>query len=109
MDADGDGGIGFDEFTLLDEERWRTIDPFTKYQMGLESHNKKIKNQDESARGSQESRSSLMKGSDAQSFKRLEGLSKSYLKIPVRKYESDVGFFNINRSDPSNFMTQSLG
>jgi Ca2+-binding EF-hand superfamily protein len=27
MDKSGDGNIGYDEFTLLLEERWRGIDP----------------------------------------------------------------------------------
>ena len=31
MDTDGDGKIGYFEFTLLDEERWRKIDPYTRY------------------------------------------------------------------------------
>ena len=28
MDKDGSGEIGYDEFTMLTEERWRGIDPF---------------------------------------------------------------------------------
>jgi len=28
MDINNNGEIGFDEFTLLSEERWRNIDPY---------------------------------------------------------------------------------
>ena len=28
MDKDGSGEIGYEEFTMLTEERWRGIDPF---------------------------------------------------------------------------------
>lgn len=30
MDKSGNGEIGYDEFTLLLEERWRGIDPLVK-------------------------------------------------------------------------------
>jgi len=29
LDKDGKGGVGYDEFTLLLEERWRGIDPLS--------------------------------------------------------------------------------
>ena len=29
MDTNGDGEIGFDEFTLLSEERWKAIDTYS--------------------------------------------------------------------------------
>ena len=35
MDTDGSGAIGYDEFTLLSEERWRNIDPYKQYQEGV--------------------------------------------------------------------------
>ena len=35
MDTDGDGEIGYEEFTLLSEERWRNIDPYKHYMEGL--------------------------------------------------------------------------
>ena len=28
LDTDGEGTIGYDEFTMLCEEKWRGIDPF---------------------------------------------------------------------------------
>ena len=43
MDTDGDGSIGFPEFTLLDEERWRKINPFARYQECMEKHLAKVK------------------------------------------------------------------
>ena len=31
MDVDDSGEIGYDEFTLLSDERWRNMDPFARY------------------------------------------------------------------------------
>ena len=31
MDTNGDGHIGYDEFTQLCEEKWRNIDPFAAF------------------------------------------------------------------------------
>jgi hypothetical protein len=28
MDSDGSGAIGYDEFTMLTEEKWMKLDPF---------------------------------------------------------------------------------
>ena len=38
----------------------------------------------------------------------LESLSMNHLKIPIKKQGKDIGFENINRSDPSNYLTESL-
>mmetsp|Transcript_23745 Transcript_23745/g.31784 ORF Transcript_23745/g.31784 Transcript_23745/m.31784 type:complete len:100 (+) Transcript_23745:531-830(+) len=35
MDTDGDGEIGFDEFTFLSEERWKAVDAYKKYLDGV--------------------------------------------------------------------------
>ena len=43
MDADGSGDIGYAEFTLLSEERWREIDVYKKYQAGVQSYENYIK------------------------------------------------------------------
>ena len=32
MDTDADGHIGYAEFTLLSEERWKKINPYLRYQ-----------------------------------------------------------------------------
>jgi hypothetical protein len=31
MDSDGSGTIGYDEFTMLTEEKWMKLDPFDYY------------------------------------------------------------------------------
>ena len=64
MDANGDGEIGFEEFTLLDEERWRIIDPFEKYKLGLDNHNKKLSNPDSRQESRTSSNVDLMSLSD---------------------------------------------
>lgn len=45
MDSDGSGEIGWDEFTLLSEERWSggDIDPYKKYQDGLANYEHYVK------------------------------------------------------------------
>ena len=37
MDSDGSGSIGYEEFALLSEERWRNIDPYKQYQEGVKA------------------------------------------------------------------------
>jgi hypothetical protein len=34
MDSDGSGTIGYDEFTMLTEEKWMKLDPFDYYEKG---------------------------------------------------------------------------
>ncbi len=43
MDSDGDGEIGFDEFTLLNEEKWRNMDPYAHYKKGIDGREAYIK------------------------------------------------------------------
>ena len=38
MDKTGSGDIGYPEFTLLSEERWRDVDPFQRFQENVEQH-----------------------------------------------------------------------
>jgi hypothetical protein len=37
MDSDGSGSIGYDEFTMLTEEKWMKLDPMDYYQKGKEA------------------------------------------------------------------------
>ena len=88
MDSDGDGEVGFDEFTLLNEEKWRNMDPYTHYKKGILFREEYVKT--ESNRGSC---TSMMKNtkelgfkvSDSEGYTQLENLSKEHLKIPVKK------------------------
>lgn len=43
MDTDGDGEIGYHEFTMLSEERWRNFDPFLMYQEGVNGREQYLK------------------------------------------------------------------
>jgi len=45
---------------------------------------------------------------DAEGYSRLEELSKEHLRIPVKKTEKEIGFANINRSDASSYIAQSV-
>jgi len=115
MDTDGSGEIGYAEFTLLSEERWREIDPFLKYKEGLHNHEVQAKTSSEirmnnnlDAESVKNLRSMGVKVNDTSGHMQLESLSKNHLKIPIRKPGQDVGFENINRSDPSNYAAASL-
>ena len=48
-----------------------------------------------------------VKVDDTSGHMQLESLSKNHLKIPIRKTGADVGYDNINRSDPSNYAAAS--
>lgn len=118
MDADGSGEIGYDEFTLLSEERWRNIDPYLKYQEGVQSHKQFVQNASSTDHRSENSgtsthsetniRSMGTKVNDPKGHMTLESLSMNHLKIPIKKHGKDIGFENINRSDPSNYLVESL-
>lgn len=41
MDREGKGEIGYDEFTLLTEERWRGIDPFEQMKNNMSNANQR--------------------------------------------------------------------
>jgi hypothetical protein len=38
MDSDGSGEIGYDEFTMLTEEKWRKLDPYKYLQEGQKNY-----------------------------------------------------------------------
>ena len=40
LDCEGKGEIGYEEFTLLSEERWQNLDPYQHYQEAVEKHRK---------------------------------------------------------------------
>ena len=117
MDTNGSGEIGYEEFTLLSEERWRGIDPYKKYQDGLLNHDRFIKTgssyrykgvtiEEKDVEGPLQNMG--IKVNDTEGHMNLEELSKNHLKIPIRKKGQDIGFTNINRSDPSSYVAQSL-
>ena len=112
LDSDGSGEIGYDEFTLLSEERWRNIDPYKHYQEGQQAYKvfKETQNtpQSSAAKTSDSDASKMgIRSNDAAGYQQLEDLSKHQLKIPIMKQDKDTGFVNINRSDPSTFVSQS--
>lgn len=78
MDKSGSGAVGYDDFTLLTEERWRGLDPFEKSYDGAYASNRvKLEVEDESKFDDCENL--------AEKLDRLEDLSKNHLKIPLKK------------------------
>lgn len=78
LDKNGNGVVGYEEFTLLTEERWRGLDPFEKkYDGAYSSSRVMLEVEDET------------KFEDCDNFAekldRLEDLSKNHLKVPLKK------------------------
>lgn len=99
--------IGFDEFTLLSEDRWKDIDPYACYLTGVQGRDDHLKATSDQA-SMMSSTSTAHLGSridDANGFAKLENLSRQHVKIPIKKQEQEMGFQNINRSNPNGFMT----
>jgi len=82
MDREGKGEIGYDEFTLLTEERWRGIDPFQQLKNNISN-----KQSTEASLKSANRISNLQQECDneLEFLERLESLSKNKLKIPLKK------------------------
>ena len=114
MDATNDGSIGYEEFTLLSEERWRNIDPFIRYNEGVNSRDQMVKTP------SSEKQSSLamlhknetsrlgLSVNDTQGYQKLEDLARNHVKIPFKPIDRESGFSNINRSDAKGYLAQSF-
>ena len=87
LDCENKGELGYDDFTLLSEERWKNLDPYKHYQESLEKY--KNQQQDEKSSTSSmrlgNSHASTMgiKSNDAAGYQMLESLAKNHLKIPI--------------------------
>lgn len=55
MDSDGSGSIGYDEFTMLTEEKWMKLDPMDYYTKGKEAMAQNNKSMASGASGSKKS------------------------------------------------------
>jgi hypothetical protein len=89
IDVSGKGSIGFQEFLMLNEEKWRGLDPVEQLASNMK---KRREHQDESDDGSSENQQ--------EQFERMEHEARNHLKIPLRK-ETNLKNLNINRSNPS--------
>ena len=103
MDQSGSGEIGYDEFTLLSEERWQVNDPYKLYQEGLNSHSENMKKalSPVSLRfENPDARNMGIKSNDAAGYQQLETMAKHHLKRPLRIKDKETGFIKINRNGP---------
>ena len=111
MDKNNSGEIGYDEFTLLSDERWRNMDPYLRYQEGLGAHqsnvNSSLTRQDSLKMPKNEASKLGIKANDAIGYQKLEDLAREHLKIPFKQPDKETGFMNINRSDPAGYMSVS--
>ena len=113
MDSDGSGAIGYDEFTLLSEERWRNIDPYKQYQEGVSAAKAWAESESERVDSLNATQSDYMQMglavNDVAGMQKLERMAKNKVKVPLKRDEKDTGFANINRLDETNtYLTQSM-
>lgn len=111
MDKDGSGEIGYDEFTMLTEERWRGIDPFEVMKQNQLAYEKVIGRNQSERLDTHESRETTVipaLNDDQHRFHRLENLSKNHLKIPITKSKGPIDVININRASAKDKITDSL-
>lgn len=104
IDKKGQGEIGYDEFTLLLEERWRGIDPVVALRANLAnrkpnpmevSHKKEVNVYDDCP-------------TEMEVFEKLEGYAKNKLKVPIRM-ETSQGHVvkKIGSQDAENLLAKS--
>lgn len=110
LDSESTGEIGYDEFTLLSEERWKNLDPYERYQGAIAKQQSLLETPKSSSLHFGDSHASQMgiKSNDAAGYQKLESLAKDHLKIPIHKVDKETGYMNINRSDPTDFLAKSL-
>lgn len=88
IDTNGTGTIGFHEFLMLNEEKWRGLDPVEQLASNMKKRQERM---EESDNGSEENQ--------LEQFERMEHEARNHLKIPLRK-ETNLKNLNINRSNP---------
>lgn len=86
LDKKGQGEIGYDEFTLLLEERWRGIDPVSVLQSNLA--NRKPNPMDTFNKNELKVYDDCTTQNEI--FEKLEGLAKNRLKIPSKASEYNI-------------------
>lgn len=84
IDKSGEGEIGYDEFTLLLEERWRGIDPVETFKANLANRKPNPM--------SVQTKPELSVYEDCTTqqeiFEKLEGLAKNKIKVPTRVFDN---------------------
>ena len=95
IDKNGTGSIGYDEFTLLTEEKWRGIDPFK--QLAQNEANRAAHDHSQVS-----STHSVFENcaNDMEKLNALEQRSKNLIKVPLKRVVN-MKNTNINRSDPT--------
>ena len=77
MDTQGKGEISYDEFTLLTEEKWRKLDPFSHYKKGKTAFKERIRDEKSS------SSSPRNKDFDSTYLNQIESRGQNRVKIPL--------------------------
>ena len=110
MDKDGSGEIGYDEFTMLTEERWRGIDPFEVMKQNTKMYEQYMTRNSDRLDTHESNETTVIPAlnDDQHRFHRLENLSKNHLKIPLTKSKGPIDVININRASAKDKIANSL-
>lgn len=97
LDKKGRGAIGYDDFTLLLEERWRGIDP-------IELVKSKMKQQHNPMSTSEKPILNIYDNcqSELQMIQKLEALARDRLKVPLVREKELGDNMKISRNDSNN-------
>lgn len=101
LDSDGTGEIGYDQFTMLLEERWRNLDPYRdKTNQGIQ---RKL------SLGAPHTSLDIYSGCTnyVEAFEKLENLANNRTKIPLKKGKYNHEGMNINRENASDLLERA--
>ena len=103
LDKSGNGDLGYEEFSMLLEERWRNIDPYL-----LMSQNITNSKREPTAVDMEPLNIYDNCPTNQDKLHKLENLARNQVKIPVRDDDFHYENQNINRNDARNLLTQSI-
>ena len=83
IDKDGTGEIGYDEFTMLTEEKWRGIDPFEHMQQNIKKVEQRASSFDKRSNKNDDLDSLDEMPNEIDRLVKLEQLAVNQVKIPI--------------------------
>lgn len=98
IDKEGKGEIGYDEFTLLTEEKWRGIDPFQAMQANIAKVQARQNAQEQKKNDCLAELDGLQ--TEIERLARLEEMAMNRSKL-FRGSQQQLKNYKINRLDPS--------
>jgi len=120
LDTSGDGSIGYHEFTMLLEEKWRGIDPYEQHAIGVAARNAKGHDLNSSPDSTKKMNYGLNRthglniyqncDTEQDILEKLESMAVDRQRIPIKTKEGDKYNFkktSINHSWTDDYICQS--